>query len=229
MMNKPTDTGMNRTGIATSPIDSQRTIEGAEAAATTGRGDGRVLEPERVLWARDAGPLGHVPHQPTVLIDKLGERLAYERTGTRLYDALLAKYEVAHVHQGGPTRSELEEIREAEHAHMLLVREALLGLGADPTAMTPCADLVGVAGLGWVQALTDPRTTLTQCLDVILMAEVSDVDGWLLLLELAELLGHDELAARFRDAMVVEETHVRKVRGWLTTAVIGQAGAEQTI
>jgi hypothetical protein len=29
--------------------------------------------------------------KPEVLIDKLGARLAFERTGTRLYDALLGK------------------------------------------------------------------------------------------------------------------------------------------
>lgn len=26
---------------------------------------------------------------PTILLDKLGERLAFKRTGTRLYDALI--------------------------------------------------------------------------------------------------------------------------------------------
>ena len=30
-MKDPIDTGMNRTGIATSPIDSRRTVEGARA------------------------------------------------------------------------------------------------------------------------------------------------------------------------------------------------------
>jgi hypothetical protein len=97
---KPTDIGSNRTGIATSPIDSRRLIEAAEQAATAGPLDGKALEGEHVRWARGAGPVGSVPppgtlkgvaktvlerlqgHKPTVLIDKLGERLAYERTGT---------------------------------------------------------------------------------------------------------------------------------------------------
>jgi rubrerythrin len=245
-MDKPTDTGMNRTGIATSPIDSRRTIEAAEQATPAGTLDGKALEGERVLWAREAAPLGSVPppgtikglakaalemlhgHKPTVFIDKLGERLAYERTGTRLYEALIAKLEAAHVHGGGPTRAELENIRDDEHRHALLVRDAIQQLGADPTAMTPGADVVGIAGLGWVQVLADPRTTLTQCLDVMLIAEHGDVDGWELLVELAAAIGLDDLADQFREANLVEQDHASKVRGWLARSLLGQLGAFPT-
>src|SRR5687768_9315317 len=127
MATKPTDIGMNRTGIATSPIDSQRTVKGAQAAGpgTSAVHNGHALEVERIARSRGARPVGTVPppttvkgvaksvlemiegHKPTVFIDKLGERLAFERTGTRLYEALLAKFEAADVHEGGPTREEL--------------------------------------------------------------------------------------------------------------------------
>ena len=245
-MTRPTDTGTNRTGIATSPIDSKKTIEAAERAQTLGQGDGKVIEAERTSWARDAEPLGTVPppgtlkgvakatlellqgHKANVFIDKLGERLAYERAGTRLYDALLAKFEAADIHAGGPLRADLELIREQEHQHVLLVRDALRELGADPTAMTPGADLVGVAGQGWVQSLADPRTTFTQCLDVMMIAESGDVEGWALLVELASSLGFDELAQKFRQANIVEEEHAMKVRGWLLASVLGQAGVSPT-
>lgn len=260
MTDKPTDTGMNRTGIATSPIDSKRTIEAAERAVKAAeqardptapagaRGplDGKAIEHERVLWARDADPVGSVPppgtlkgiaktvlealkgRKPSVFIDKLGERLAYERTGTRLYEALIAKHEAAHVHEGGPTRAQLEKIRDDEHRHALLVTDALRQLGADPTAMTPGADVVGVAGLGWVQALSDPRTTLTQCLDVMLIVEHGDLDGWELLVEMAGALGLHDLGAQFRAANLVEQEHASQVRGWLTRALLGQAGVRPT-
>src|SRR5215207_9052445 len=98
-MHKPTDIGLNRTGAATSPIDSKRTAQGAAEADTAGAMDGLALELERVRWSTEALPLGTVPppgtvkgviksiiekvegHKATVLIDKLGERLAFERTG----------------------------------------------------------------------------------------------------------------------------------------------------
>lgn len=245
-MNKPTDTGTNRTGIATSPIDSPKLIQGAEIPGVTGQLDGKVIEAERALWSRDADPIGTVPppgtlkgvaktileklqgHKPTVFIDKLGARLAFERTGTRLYDAILAKFDAAHPHEGGPTREELERFRQDEHRHMLIVRDAIEFLGADPTAMTPCADIVGVAGLGWVQVLSDPRTTLTQGLDIILMAELADVDGWHVLIELAEGLGFDDLVQQCRTAHVEEEEHLMRVRSWIASAVVGQAGISPT-
>jgi len=109
---------------------------------------------------------------------------------------------------------------------MLLVRDAIQQLGADPTAMTPGADVVSVAGRGWVQVLADPRTTLTQCLDVMLIVEDGDVDGWDLLTGLATALGMDDLADRFREANLVEQDHARQVRGWVATSVLGQLGVQ---
>jgi rubrerythrin len=242
-MQKPTDTGINRTGIATSPIDSVRTERAAQQVPATGSLDGAALIAERARWSRDAGPLGTVPppatikgvvkvaveklrgHKPTVLIDKLGERLAFERTGTRLYEAVIAKLEAADPHPGGPMRADLEAIRDAEHRHVVVLRDALLQLGADPTAMTPCADLMAVSSLGWVQAMTDPRTTLNQCLDLLLLIELGDRGGWELLIGLTRQLDFEDLAVQFEAALAQEENHVFRVRGWITTALYGEAGA----
>ena len=102
---------------------------------------------------------------------------------------------------------------------MGLLAEALEKLGADPTAMTPCADLTGVTGMGLVQVLTDPRTTLTQALDAILIAELTDVDAWAVLIDLAE---------RFRQAAAEEEVHLERVRGWVLLATLGQTGVAPT-
>jgi rubrerythrin len=242
---KPSDVGQNRTGIAMSPIDSAKTIEGARDGVTTIKDstvmDVRAFEAERLHWAAQSGPVGSMPppgslkgaiktaieaaegHKATVFIDKLAERLAYERTGVRLYEALLVKVDAADVHPGGPTRAEVEHIRDDEHRHFMLVRDAIEHLGADPTAMTPCADIVGVTGLGWVQVLSDPRTTLTQCLDVMLLAELGDNDAWLLLAELADSLGFEDLSNQFRTAISEEQDHLVKVRRWVTTSVLGQA------
>jgi hypothetical protein len=245
-MMRPTDIGTNRTGAGTSPLDSARGAQASKEDTPFPDGDGYMLEAERVTWAREASPVGTVPppstlkglfktatealagHKPTVFIDKLGERLAFERTGTRLYEALLAKFAAANVHEGGPTHEELLSIHDDERRHVLVVRDAMLKLGADPTAMTPSADVIGVASQGWIQALTDPRTTLTQCLDVILVAELADTDGWNLLVDLAGSLGFDDLAEEFASALAQEEDHLIRVRGWVSAAVLGQSGAEPT-
>ena len=240
---KPTDVGTNRTGMKASPIDAQTMLDGA--AADLGiLPDGQSLEAVRLAYSLSAPPLGTMPPPATVrgvakaalnmargkdanvFLDLLGERMAFERTGTRLYEALLVKWDAADSHDGGPDREDLEQIRDDELRHFALCQEAIEQLGADATAVTPSANVVGVAGLGWVQVLADPRTTLTEGLKVILQAELVDNDCWLSLTDLAARLGHDELAERFRDALADEEGHLARVRSWVVEATEVQAGLQ---
>lgn len=245
-MKKPTDIGMNRTGIKASPIDSKKTIEGAQQSKLVDPQDGLRLSEERLEWSNEAEPVGTMPppgsvkgllktameklkgKEPTVFLDKLGERIAFERTGVRLYEALLCKLGAANLHTGGPTSAEVEQIREEELQHFLLLKETMETLGGDPTAMTPCADITAVASSGILKVLADSRTTLTQCLDAILIAELADNDAWLLLADLADGLGMTEMAQRFRQALAEEEDHLTRVRGWINAALLGQAGITPT-
>jgi hypothetical protein len=47
---------------------------------------------------------------PTQLIDRLGARLAFERSGVRLYEALLSKLDASGIFDGGPSREDIERI-----------------------------------------------------------------------------------------------------------------------
>jgi rubrerythrin len=241
---KPNDMGTNRTGIGTSPIDSKDIIREARKATDQPRVDGRDLLKERLALSRQVAPVGSMPppasmkgvaksaidavkgKHPTVFLDLLGERLAFERTGTRLYDALLAKYDAADPAPTGPSRTELEQMREEELEHFALLKKAMETLGADPTAITPSADITAVMSMGLVQTLTDPRVTLTEALKAILLAELADNDGWLVLADVAERLGHTDLASEFQRALAEEEEHLARVRSWVTSAIEGQAGLE---
>jgi rubrerythrin len=241
---KPTDLGPNRTGAGTSPIDTARTAEGAQKLSPDMQ-DGALFEQTRLQFSTQAPPVGSMPppatmkgiaktavnilkgNKPTVLLDKLGERLAFERTGARLYDALIVKFQASSTHSGA-TRELLDAIRTDELRHVGLLIESFERLGADPTAMTPCADVTAVASMGIIQVLTDPRTTFTQCLDAVLIAELADTDGWTMLADLCEAIGQNELATQFRTAEEEEQRHVTLVREWLASALIGQARQEPT-
>lgn len=242
-MKKPTEFGPNRTGIATSPIDSARLIEGADDGITRDPLNGPVaLTAERRAYSEDADPLGTVPppasvkgaaktvlqafqgKNAAVFVDLLAERLAFERTGVRLYEALLVKHDAADLRPGDPTRDQLEKIRDDELRHFGLVKSAIEKLGGDPTAMTPSADAMAVASLGLVQLLSDPRTTFTEGLKGVLQAELMDRDSWVLLSDIAERLGQTEMAAAFRLALAQEEEHLLNVRTWVMSAVEGQVG-----
>ena len=98
-------------------------------------------------------------------------------------------------------------------------------MGGDPTAVTPCADVAGVASTGLLEVVADPRVTLTQALDAILTAELTDNDGWKILIAMAEALGHQDLALRFAEALAAEDRHLTSVRTWITERLELQLGA----
>jgi rubrerythrin len=165
--------------------------------------------------------------RPQVLLDKLAERLAFERTGARLYDALLTKLDVVHAGRASISHDLVAGIRADEARHMLLAREAIEAIGGDPTAQTPSADVAGVEAMGLVQVLSDPRTSLAQSLHAILTAELSDNAGWETLIALAHEHGQSELVDRFSDALQQERRHLRLVQSWYEES-IGLDGAARS-
>lgn len=166
--------------------------------------------------------------RPDILMDKIGERIAFERAGTRLYDALILKYEtlsdagrvpalpVPPGVSGDSVASTLQRIRSEEHGHFLMLCEVMRTLGGDPTAQTPCADVAATASMGLMQVVTDPRTTLAQSLNAVLTAELTDNAGWELLTTLAEGAGQTELVQQFQRARAQEDEHLLTIKSLLT-------------
>lgn len=236
MATTQTELGRNRTGAATSPKLTQEMIAGAQEFAPTPNGDDNIIARVREEYARDAEPLGSVPPpatlkgaaktalrgarglRPTQFIDKLGERLAFERTGVRLYGALLSKFDAFGGFDGGPTREALVDIMNEEYQHFTLLSNAVAQLGGDPTVVTPSADLHATMSAGVMTVMVDPRTTFTQCLEAALIAELADNAAWEVLSELATQNGEDALASQFEVARSEEEVHLENVKTWLAMA-----------
>ena len=226
----------NRTGMETSPELAKELIDGAMSAVPSSEGGIEDIAEYRGEYIKEGFPVGSLPSLPfaqeakadeettgmAVLLDKLSERLAFERMGTRLYEALINKCEMLGESSPGPTVSELRQIRDEELQHFLLLKRSITELGGDPTVQSPCADVAGVASLGILQVLTDPRTTMSQCLQAILTAELTDNDGWQLLINLADNLGHDGMVKEFQSALEHEEEHLTNVRNWRTEKVLAK-------
>lgn len=160
---------------------------------------------------------------PEVLFDKLGERAAYERSGVRLYQAMIGKVDASGHPDSAALLADLQHIMEEEFQHFQMLTEVIGEMGGDPTSQTPCADISAVAAMGLIQVLTDPRTTLAQGLQALLTAELTDNAAWELLIELAEQGGHDELVPPFQKALSSETEHEEKIRQWLRTMVMDEA------
>jgi rubrerythrin len=215
--NRPT----NRTGVATAPKFAEEQAAGALQTPPSSNGDESELAKVRAAYQKDARPIGSLPPEPVpsspiqaVLLDKLGERCAFERTGTRYYEVLVQKHRTEGIKKD-PSPSELQHFRDEEFAHFDFLRRAITELGGDPTVETPAADLAGVTSKGVGHVLADPRTKFVQCLEAILVAELADNDGWQLLTEIARTAGQKELAERCEAALKEEQNHLTQVRRWL--------------
>lgn len=231
--------GLNHTGAQMSPKDTEAQVKAAQEVLPDVPGGPEKIAQARATEAAQADPLGSVPIpgsakgmlktalnklvgvSPEVLIDKLGERLAFERGGVRLYDALLAKAKAIDTLDASMLQT-MQHFREEEAEHLALVKAAIEKLGADPTAMTPCADVAGCINMGVMETITDPRTNLAQCLNALLTAELSDNAGWELLIDLANASGQSDIADSFSKALSQEQIHMRTVKDWLSQEVLRQ-------
>jgi hypothetical protein len=239
---QPTMPGPNRTGAAVSPKEIDLMLDAVQDLSPPIPISTLQMDMERQTYIAAADSVGsiappRVPEKGTatksaskqqaaelaILFDKLGERIAFERTGTRLYGALITKYlslsnadgDVLPASDGEAALETLQRIRAEELGHFHLLCDAMTSIGGDPTSQTPCADVTAAASIGLVQVLTDPRTTLAQCLNTLLTAELTDNAGWELLSELAMEAGQRDMAEQFAAALEAEQQHLVIVRGWL--------------
>lgn len=222
-----TEMGENRTGISIAPQEARKTAEGAKKDAT--KGSEKQVAEARARFVLESQGVGSLPKPAKrnggkksqkegnlrLLLDKLSEREAFERTGVRLYDAMIGKVETLG-EKGGPPLADLREIRAEELEHFRLVADHVKRLGGDNTAKSPCADVTGVASRGILQVLSDPRTTVSQCLSALLTAELTDNAAWELLISLCDQLGEQQMVADFQKALQQEGDHLEKVRGWIS-------------
>ncbi|TFW09885.1 ferritin-like domain-containing protein [Oxalobacteraceae bacterium OM1] len=233
---------MNRTGVQMSPLDSmEMTKDVPPSMMPSTPGDESALAEMRGRYIAEADAIGSVPlpgtmkgalttgvqmltgKEPQILIDKLGERLAFERTGTRLYDALIVKFTTLEDNTTSMTLADLQQIRADEARHFAILVEAIKSIGGDPTSQTPCADVAGVESMGLMQVVSDPRTTMAQALHAVLVAEMTDNVGWDMLIALAEDHGQSTMVTDFSLALTEEQTHLQRVQRWMEEATLGRA------
>ena len=231
--------GRNRTGIQASPVDAKKMMDTPKGTKLT-PGDESGMVKIRTAYIQDSGPVGSVPPPATMkgaakaglqaltgkraqaFIDRLGERLAFERSGTRLYEAMLTKCR-AGADGAGQYVEQLEHFCAEEAQHFSMLSACIEQLGGDPTAQTPGANVTGVESTGLMQVVTDPMTSVAQSLHALLIAELADNDAWEELVALADELGQAEMAKKFQGARDEEREHLEKVRAWHKEATLQEA------
>jgi len=158
-----------------------------------------------------------VPHHAGShrLLRQLRERLAFVRTSTRLYEALLTMLEAAPAaHQYDVSRDNVVRFRSEEAAHFELLCECIESLGTDPLTFISAdrappvrVDLARQGAAGSSERIAN---TLQHLLDL----KRTDRSAWELLVATARTFGHDELARRFGHAWSEAAQHVHQLRAW---------------
>jgi rubrerythrin len=204
----------------THPELLEEMVAGTREFGPTSHGGPELIANLRIRYAKEADPLATMPPAPDVearylpLLDKLGARLQFERTGVRLYEALISKLDAYGGFEGGPSRADLERIRDEEKQHLQLVHTLIRRIGGDPTAMTPSANLQAIASRGVMDVLVDPRTTFRECLETIVIAELADHESWRALVRQASKLDPN-MSLEIARAEETEDQHLEKLRAWL--------------
>jgi Ferritin-like domain len=237
---------VNRTGIMTNRDLSAELIRGTKQTPPGPPKNDKQPLSSKAEYLKEGLPIGSPPivvfdetvgkeelaadaDRMAVLLDKLGERLAFERQGTRLYEGFLQKLEQMPCAEVGPTLEEVRHIYEEELEHFKLLQKAISEIGGDATVQTPSADVAGVLSHGIMQIVSDPRTTIPQTLQAMLNAELADNDGWQMLIELGSTLGHSTLIQQCEKAFQEEQEHLENVRGWLTDMTLSSALGEEAV
>lgn len=152
---------------------------------------------------------------PEKVIELLSERLAYERSGVKLYDAILKKVKASRHTQLKKLQKELKEHRDQEVEHAEWCEEQIRALGGDPELETEKSLLVETEAQG-IEQIVFSDAPLSQMFHALNMAELGDNAGWAQLVGLAEQCGDDDARAEFQERLEHEEEHLR-----LTHRVLG--------
>ncbi|WP_333876919.1 ferritin-like domain-containing protein [Methylobacter sp.] len=230
--------GLNKTPTQLHPVMTQSMVDGYEEFPPHAEDIAIDAFTMRKKYIQNSEQLGSVPlpntlrgavslsvqaiqgNSPSILIDKLGQRLAYERSGVRLYDALITKCKSV---EPVIDTTVLEQFRNDEAGHFALVQDCIRSMGGDPTAQTPCADSSGMIAMGLIQVINDPRSSIPQCVEAMLIAELTDLAAWELLIRIVDESGLSDYMTRFQQAKLTEDNHMRTIKKWLERLTLNNA------
>jgi bacterioferritin (cytochrome b1) len=160
------------------------------------------------------------------VIDLLTERLAFERTAVKLYDAVLHKVLAIGDSEAQNLIDELQLIRDQEKEHEMWLADQIVALGGDAHGRTDMSELIARESKGIEDIILDGDNELSHLLHALLTAELADNAGWDLLVELADEAHDRDAKKEFKRRLHEEEDHLlfvmRAVRRLARRIVLGQ-------
>ena len=145
------------------------------------------------------------------VIDLLSERLAFERSGVKLYDTLHARLRVAKDPALKALLEQVEHNRDEEQEHVEWLEEQIRALGGDAHTPTERSVLVRAESEG-VERVMRRDDSIPHDFHALLTAELADNAGWDLLVQIADEFGDPAAKKEFKKRLREEEQHLLFVR-----------------
>lgn len=144
-------------------------------------------------------------------LDVLNERLAFERSGVKLYDRILERMDALGDANILRMRQTMQEHRDEEKEHEEWLEAQIRSLGGDAHAETEHSRLVTRESKGIEDVvMNDPE--LPHLFHALLAAELVDNAGWDLLVQLADEADDHAAKREFKRRMHHEQEHLAFVR-----------------
>ncbi|HET9753781.1 MAG TPA: ferritin-like domain-containing protein [Myxococcales bacterium] len=145
------------------------------------------------------------------VVDLLNERLAFERTGVRLYDTLLARLQVSAEPSLKALAGQVQEQRDEEKEHEEWLEEQIRALGGTAHGLSEHAVLAQAESEG-VERVIRRDDSIPHDFHALLTAELADNAGWDLLVQIADEVGDSKAKKEFKKRLHEEEKHLLFVR-----------------
>lgn len=146
------------------------------------------------------------------VLDMLSARVTFERTGVKLYDAVIEKIEDGGDARYQPLLGTLQKHRNEEKEHEEWLEQQIRSLGGDPHVKTEMARLEEEESQGIQSVILDGHTEVPHLIHALLTAELADNAGWDLLVKLADDAGDREAKKEFTKRMAHEVKHLAYLR-----------------
>lgn len=151
-------------------------------------------------------------NNPEKVVDLLTERLFFERSGVKLYDAIIAKLTTSNDPEVHRTLRAMQEHRTQEKEHEEWLEAQIRALGGDAHTCTEMAALAARESSGIEAVVMDGDNDPVHLFHALMAAELADNAGWDLLVALADEAGDRDAKKEFKKRLHEEEEHVVFVR-----------------
>ena len=146
------------------------------------------------------------------VLDVLGARLAFERTGVSLYDNAIVKIERYAEPRYHVLLEQLREIRAEEKEHEEWLEAQIRSLGGTAHETTDMAELETLESSGIRDVIVDGHHKVIHILHALLAAELADNAGWDLLVKLADEARDHRAKLQFAKRLAEEAKHLLFLR-----------------